>query len=232
MPVSGLTYYKKRLAGWKESPCPPGQECPYIMPGLTPEQNTNKPNISASVKGSVPGRSVPVRDPNFPQTTNWYPTCRPLNHHRRNYTTSRVASTISLDYPGSTIFRRMDGCSDENTCGSSFIGFYLAKDGADKTCTTTDLESGKNSCFAKSAKQKVSGGDTDKALAFNKTSTYSVSSEGYIYSRGKSYSQLEVPVTPETDLAYQYDTPYLYNILCPSGAVQNDRRSPHRFFLL
>jgi hypothetical protein len=128
-----------------------------------------------------------------------------------------------MDAPGSTIFRRIDGCSDQNTCGTSVISFYLVKDGSDRTCTTTDLESGKNSCFAKSAKQKVSGGNTDKAVAFNQTSTYSVSSEGYIYSRGKSYKQLEVPVTPETDLANQYDTPYLYNILCPSGVVQNDR---------
>ena len=226
MPVSSHPYYKQRLLSWKGSPCLPGESCKVTLPDTSIEDNLNKPNIWASVQGTVPGRSVPVRDPNYLENTKWYPTNRPLRHSRWNYSRGNVAGSRNLGIPGSTIFRRRVACSNEAQCGVPITSSFAVKPNRTETCVTRDPVSGKSWCPVKGARQMATGGSGDKALSFNQTDTYSVSNSDYLYSRGKTYKQLEVPIiTPlnVTNNLAQFDTPYLYNIECPSGQVINDR---------
>ena len=226
MPISSHPYYKQRLLSWKGSPCLPDENCNIILPGTTPEDNLNKPNIWASVQGIVPGRSKNIRDPNYLEDTRWYPTNRPIKHYRWNYTGGKIAGRRNLDIPGSSIFRRRVACSEGVALGVPITSSFAVKSNLTDTGVSKDKESGKAWCPAEAARQRAIGGTGDKSLLFNQTADYSTSNTEYLYSRGKTYKQLEVPiVTPvtATDNLAKFDTPYLYNIKCPSGKVINDR---------
>ena len=204
---------------WKESPCPELATCPYILPDLPPGDNINKPNVCASVIGTIPGRSRnAIPEDYYESAGKKYPRSRPITHYRTSYSTGRTVAMRDMQQPGATLFRRKGGCNKE-TCGRPIVSAYLVKHNSDRTCTYKDARTGDTTCFARNAQRSVANGTTSSARMFNSSSVYNITTDGYLFSRGKTYRQLAVPLGPGSDgpsPEVSFNTAYQRVIPCPS----------------
>ena len=155
---------------------------------------------------------------------NWYPKSRPLKIYRRQYSTSNTKSKVScssFDIPGGNIFRinpifyekneidgkyKTDGnknpilknCNtqeNKSIPGTTIVSDYKTKKNITDTCTYKGTGE-EVLCLARNAKIKVQGGTTLKSFLYNQCDNYHSSSSDFLFSRGKSFIQLENPLPP------------------------------------